>query len=77
MTAQSCGPTDGRVISGSKACLMELFTSRPVATSKGTDYVRRSLSEYAAKLGWLGYGLTAALGCLVGYLIRGRRRAAR
>ncbi|TBG52567.1 hypothetical protein [Rhizobium leguminosarum] len=73
--AQSCGPSDGRVISGSKACSMELFTSQPVATSKGTDYVRLSLNEYAVKLGWLGYGLVAAIGCAAGYFIRGRRRS--
>lgn len=71
--AQSCGPADGRVISGSKACTMDLFTSQPVATSKGTDYVRLSLNEYAVRLGWLGYGLVAALGGLAGYFVRGRR----
>jgi len=74
--AQSCGPSNGRVISGSKACTFDLLTTAPVATSKGVDYVKLSLSEYAVKLGWLGYGLTAALGCAGGYLIRGRRRAA-
>ena len=73
--SQSCGPADGRVISGGKTCTMDLFTSQPVATSKGTDYVRLSLNEYAVKLGWLGYGLMAALGGLAGYFARGRRSA--
>ncbi|ANL74240.1 hypothetical protein AMC83_PA00013 (plasmid) [Rhizobium phaseoli] len=73
--AQSCGPSDGRVISGGKACALTLFTSQPVATSKGIDYVRLSLAEQANKLGWLGYGLMAVLGGLAGFFIRGRRSA--
>lgn len=71
--AQSCGPSDGRVISGSKTCSLELFTSQPVATSKGADYVRLSAAEWAVRAGWLGYGLMAALGGLAGYTLRGRR----
>lgn len=71
--AQACGPSDGAVISGSQVCALPLFTSQPVATSKGADYVKLSAAEYAVKLGWLGYGLMAALGGLAGYTLRGRR----
>ncbi|MBA1343929.1 hypothetical protein [Rhizobium sp. WYCCWR 11146] len=74
--AQSCGPSNGRVISGSKVCTLDLLTTAPVATSKGTDYVRLSLNEYAVRLGWVGYGLVAALGGLVGYFVRSRKKAA-
>ncbi len=73
--AQSCGPSDGAVISGAKVCDLRLYTGQPVSTSKGADYVKLSAAEYAVKLGWLGYGLVAALGGLAGYFIRGRRSA--
>ncbi|WP_429819208.1 hypothetical protein [Ensifer sp. B1-9] len=72
--AQACGPSDGAVISGSQVCALPLFTSQPVATSKGADYVKLSAAEYAVKLGWLGYGLAAlAGGLVVGVLGRLRR----
>jgi hypothetical protein len=63
--SQSCGPSDGTVISGAKVCDLRLFTSQPVPTSKGADYVRLSAAEYAVKLGWLGYGLATLAGGLV------------
>ncbi|MGH0214373.1 hypothetical protein NKY66_10710 [Sinorhizobium meliloti] len=63
--AQACGPSDGAVISGSQVCALPLFTSQPVATSKGADYVKLSAAEYAVKLGWLGYALAAVSGMIV------------
>jgi hypothetical protein len=63
--AQSCGPSDGAVISGAKVCDLRLFTDQPVPTSRGADYVKLSAVEYAVKLGWLGYGLAAIAGGLV------------
>ncbi|WP_173995741.1 hypothetical protein [Agrobacterium tumefaciens] len=71
--AQSCGPSDGRVISGGKVCDLPLFTTQPVSSSKGVDYVRLSAAEYANKAGWLGYGVFALLGVGLGYIWRGRR----
>lgn len=73
--AQSCGPSDGRVVSGSKVCSLELFTSKPVSSSKGVDYVRLSLAEQANKLGWIGYLLTGAFGLLIGMIWSRRKRA--
>lgn len=63
--SQSCGPSDGTVISGAKVCDLRLFTGQPVPTSKGADYVKLSAAEYAVKLGWLGYGVAAIAGGLV------------
>lgn len=71
--AQSCGPNDGRVISGAKQCDLTMFVSQPVATSKGTDYVRLSFAEQANKLGWAGYVLALGVGVIVGK-VRWRRR---
>jgi len=73
--AQSCGPTGGRVISGGKVCDLPLFVTQPVGTSKGVDMVWLSLSEWAVKLGWWGYGLAGLVGLGVGRLL-GRRRSA-
>lgn len=63
--SQSCGPSEGAVISGAKVCDLRLFVAQPVSTSKGTDYVKLSAAEYAVKLGWLGYGLAAVMGGIV------------
>lgn len=71
--AQSCGPSDGRVISGGKVCDLALFTTEPVSSSKGVDYVRLSIAEYANKAGWLGYGVAGLIGLGLGYIWRGRR----
>ncbi|NHT78918.1 hypothetical protein G8E10_24780 [Rhizobiaceae bacterium CRRU44] len=70
MMAQGCGPNDGVVISGRKICSVPVATGPAVATSKGVDYVRLSLAEYANKLGWLGYGLAALGGLAIGWLVR-------
>lgn len=75
MMAQGCGPNDGVVISGRKVCSVPVATGPAVATSKGVDFVRLSLSEYAVKLGWWGYGIIGVGGLLVGRFF-GRRRSA-
>lgn len=73
VTAQECGPGDQFVVSGQPRCKITIGLGPVVATSQGVNYVRLSLNEYAVKLGWLGYGLMAALGGAAGYFVRGRR----
>lgn len=72
--AQSCGPAaSAAVISGAKVCDLRLFTTPPVATSEGVNFVRLSLSEYAVKLGWLGYAIAALAGAFVARLLSVRK----
>lgn len=72
--AQSCGPGDGKVISGAKVCSLELFTSAPVSSSKGVDYVRLSLAEQANKFGWAGYALVGFIGFGIGKFWNRKKR---
>ena len=69
--AQSCGPSDGRVIAGGKVCDVPLYVSAPVPTSKGIDAVKLSVAEYANALGtWGLLGVGAVVGWLLGRLRR-------
>ncbi|MBY3314741.1 hypothetical protein [Rhizobium laguerreae] len=65
--AQGCGIGQGNVISGAQVCQPTLWNGSPVATSKGVDYVRLSLNEYANMIGIYGVlGVGAALGFIFG-----------
>jgi hypothetical protein len=74
--AQSCAPGERRAISGGQVCDLTLYVKAPVATSKGTDAIRLSLSEYAVRLGeWGILGVGAVIGLIVGRLSKRSRKA--